>query len=332
MLTSLHGNCSGANMKKMCVAIGISALFSASIGLAAYPERPVRFIVSSGAGGAPDFNARILAIELSKQMGQQFVVDNRPGAGSTLGTNMMAKAPADGYTIGYGTIGPIAIQRSLQRNLPYDADKDLKPVVLVTLTPNMLAIAPSLPVASVKELIEHARAHPGKLLFGSTGTGASQHLTGEYFKFVAGIQIEHVPFKQATPALVDLGAGRVHLMFENINSVGQHVRAGRVRGIAVTTSKRVNAFADIPAVAETLPGFESVSWGGVVVPAGVSNAIIARLNKEVNFALTLPHVKEKYAPFGVELQGGPPEVFAAQIKKDAVKWADVIKRAGVKPD
>jgi len=319
-------------MKKLATAIGAIVLFGTSVSLAAYPERPVRFIVSSGAGGAPDFNARILADELGRRMGQQFVVDNRPGAGSTLGTNMMAKAAPDGYTIGYGTIGPIAIQRSLQRNLPYDADRDLRPVVLVTLTPNMLAVTLALPVMSVKELIDHARANPGKLLFASTGTGASQHLTGEYFKFATGIQIDHVPFKQATPALADLTAGRVHMMFENINSVATHVKADRLRGLAVTTPKRVAAFPDMPTVAETVPGFESVSWGGVVVPTGVPPAIIARLNQEVNAVLALPHVREKFAVFGVELQGGPPEVFASQIKKDAAKWADVIKRADVKTE
>ena len=319
-------------MNKLVIAISCGALLNVSASLAAYPERPIRFIVSSGAGGAPDFNARILAAELGKQMGQQFVVDNRPGAGSTLGTNMMAKAPPDGYTIGYGTIGPLAIQRSLQRNLPYDADRDLKPVVLVTLTPNMLVVTPSLPATSVKDLIDYARANPGKLLFASTGTGASQHLTGEYFKFATGIQIDHVPFKQAASALADLTAGRVHLMFENINSVALHVKANRLRGLAVTTLKRVTAFPELPTVAETVPGFESVSWGGVVVPAGVPQAIIARLNKEVNAVLMLPHVREKFAAFGVELHGGPPEVFASQIKKDAAKWADVIKRADVKPE
>ena len=319
-------------MRKSIVAASVVAFVSAAPAAAAYPDRPVRFIVSSGAGGAPDFNARILAAELAKQMGQQFVVDNRPGAGSTLGTNMMAKAPPDGYTIGYGTIGPIAIQRSLQRNLPYDADRDLRPIVLVTLTPNMLAVAPSLQATNVKELIDQARANPGKLFFASTGTGASQHLTGELFKFMANVPIEHVPFKQATPALADLTAGRVHLMFENINSVAPHVKSGRLRGLAVTTSKRLAAFPDIPAMAETVQGFESVSWGGVVVPAGVSSTIIARLNKEINFAIAQPHVREKFAAFGVELQGGPPEVFAAQIKKDAAKWADVIRRAGIKPD
>ena len=319
-------------MRALLAAIHIGAVLTASAALAAYPDRPVRFIVSSGAGGAPDFNARTLAAELTKQMGQQFVVDNRPGAGSVLGTNLMAKAPPDGYTIGYGTIGPIAIQRSLQRNLPYDPDKDLTPVVLVTLTPNMLAVTPGLPVKSVQDLIEHARANPGKLFFASTGTGASQHLTGELFKFVTGIQVEHVPFKAATPALTDLIAGRVHYMFENINSVAPHVKSGRLRGVAVTTSKRVAAFPDMPAVAETVRGFESVSWGGVVVPSGVPKPIVARLNQEVNATLTLPHVRERFAAFGVELQGGPPEIFAAQIKKDAAKWADVIRRAGVKPE
>jgi tripartite-type tricarboxylate transporter receptor subunit TctC len=319
-------------VKSLLTAFIAIALFNAAAVSAAYPDRPVRFIVSSGAGGAPDFNARTLAAELSKQMGQQFVVDNRPGAGSTLGTTMMAKAAPDGYTIGYGTIGPIAIQRSLQRNLPYDADKDLRAVVLVTLTPNMLAVTQSLQATSVKELIDHARANPGKLFFASTGTGASQHLTGELFKFMTAIQIDHVPFKQATPALADLTAGRVHLMFENINSIAPHVKSGRLRGLGVTTSKRVAAFPDMATIAETVPGFESVSWGGIVVPAGVPNAIVVRLNQEVNSALLLPHVRERFAAFGVELSGGPSEVFTTQIRKDAAKWADVIRRAGIKPD
>ncbi|MDB5903953.1 MAG: extra-cytoplasmic solute receptor protein [Betaproteobacteria bacterium] len=319
-------------MNKLLVMVFGFVLAHATLAVAAYPDRPIRFIVSSGAGGAPDFNARVLGAEMAKQMGQPIVIDNRPGAGSTLGTTMMAKAAPDGYTIGYGTIGPIAIQRSLQRNLPYDADRDLKPVVLVTLTPNMLAVAPSLQASSVKELIDYARANPGKLFFASTGTGASQHLTGELFKFMAGIQIEHVPFKQATPALADLTAGRVHLMFENINSVAPHVRSGRLRGLGVTTSKRVAAFPDMPVIADTVPGFESVSWGGIVVPAAVPPPIVARLNREANTAIAAPQVKEKFSSFGVELSGGTPEVFAGQIRRDAAKWAGVIKRAGIKPD
>ena len=319
-------------MRKLVAALSVLALAHAAAAYCAYPDRPVCFLVSSGAGGAPDFTARILAAELGRQMGQPFVVDNRPGAGSTLGTSMMAKAPPDGYTIGYGTIGPIAIQRSLQKNLAYDPDKDLLPVVLVTLTPNMLAVTPSLPANNVKELIAYARANPGKLFFASTGTGASQHLTGEYFRFAANVDIIHVPFKQATPALADLTAGRVHLMFENISSVAPHVRSGRLRALAVTPLKRLAAFPDVPAVAETVPGFESVSWGGIVVPAGTPKPIVERLNKEVNAAILLPHVREKYATLGVELQRGGPEIFTSQIRKDSKKWAEVIARAGVKPD
>ena len=300
---------------------------------AEYPDRPIRFLVSSGAGGAPDISARIFAAELTKQLGQQVVVDNRPGAGSVMGTTLMAKAPPDGYTIGYGTIAPIAIQRSLQPNLPYDPDKDLQAVIQITSTPNMLAVSKSLSVGSVSALIDYARNNPGTLLYASTGTGTSQHLTGELFKLMTGVQITHIPFKAATMALTDVIGGRVHLMFENINSVGQHIRSGKLQGFAVTSSKRVAAFPDLPTMDEAgLLGFESISWGGIVVPAGTASVIVARLNREVNAAIALPHVKEKYAGFGNDLVGGTPAQFTAQIKKDTLKWADVIKRAGVTAD
>ncbi len=314
------------------VALGLLAYGFAAVALAAYPDRPIRFIVSSAPGGTPDTTARIFAAELIKQLGQQVVVDNRPGAGSVLGTTLMAKASPDGYTMGYGTIGPIAIQRSVQA-LPYDPDRELRAVVQIAATPNLLATAKSLPVTSVKGLIDYARANPDKLLYASTGSGASQHLTGELFKLMTGIQMVHVPFKAATVALTDVIAGRVHLMFENIGSIGQHVRSGKLQGVAVTSSRRVAAFQDLPTIAEAgVPGFESVSWGGIVVPSGTPQPIVTRLNKEVNLAMALPHVKEKYAVFGSDLMGGTPEQFAAQIKKDTVKWADVVKRAGVKPD
>jgi len=319
-------------MRKLLMAVGLLVMSDIPVVAAAYPDRPIRLIVSSAPGGTPDTTARIFAAELIKQVGQQVVVDNRPGAGSVLGTALMAKAAPDGYTIGYGTIGPIAIQRSIQ-SLPYDADRELQAVVQIAATPNLLATSRLLAVTSVKGLIEYARANPEKLLYASTGSGASQHLTGELFKYMAGIQMTHVPFKAATLALTDVIAGRVHLMFENIGSVGQHVRSGKLQGIAVTSSKRVTAFQDLPTVAEAgVPDFESVSWGGIVVPSGTSPAIVARLNREINVAMALPHVKEKYAVFGSDLVGGTPEQFAAQIKKDTVKWADVVKRAGVKAD
>jgi tripartite-type tricarboxylate transporter receptor subunit TctC len=320
-------------MQKILVAAGMLAWLGLSTAMAAYPDRPIRFIVSSAAGGTPDTTARIFAAELTKQLGQQVVVDNRPGAGSVIGTMLMAKAAPDGYTMGYGTIGPIAIQRSVQANLPYDPDRELQAVVQIAATPNLLAVSKSLPVTTVKGLIDYARASPEKLLYASTGSGASQHLTGELFKYMAGIQMTHIPFKAATLALTDVISGRVHLMFENIGSVGQHVKSGKLQGVAVTSGKRVGAFADLPTVAEAgVPGFESVSWGGIVVPAGAPQAIVARLNREINAAMALPHVKEKYAAFGSDLVGGTPEQFTAQIRKDTVKWADVVKRAGVKAD
>lgn len=190
-----------------------------------------------------------------------------------------------------------------------------------------------LPVTSLKGLIDYARANSETLLYASTGSGASQHLTGELFKHMAGIQMTHIPFKAATLALTDVISGRVHLMFENISSVGQHVKSGKLQGIAVTGSKRLAAFQDLPTVAEAgVPGFESVSWGGIVVPAGTQAVIVKRLNKEFNAAMALQHVKAKYALLGNDLVSGTPERFAAQIKKDTAKCADVIKRAGIKAD
>ena len=320
-------------MQKLLVTVIVLVSLDISTALAAYPERPTRFLVSSAPGGTPDTTARIFATELTKQLGQQVVVDNRPGAGSMLGTALMAKAAPDGYTMGYGTIGPIAIQRSLQSSMPYDADRELRAVAQIAATPNLLAVSKSLPVTTVKGLIEYARANPEKLLFASTGSGASQHLTGEMFKFMAGIQMTHIPFKAATLALTDVIAGRVHLMFENIGSISPHVKSGKLQGVAVTSGRRVATFPDMPTVAESgVPNFESVSWGGLVVPAGTPQAIVARLNAEINAAIVLPQVKEKYAVFGSELVGGSPEQFTAQIRKDVVKWADVIKRAGIKAD
>ncbi len=320
-------------MQKWFPAICLLMWFHVSLSMAAYPERPIRFLVSSAPGGTPDTTARLFATELTKQLGQQVVVDNRPGAGSMLGTTLMAKAPPDGYTMGYGTIGPIAIQRSLQANMLYDADRELRAVAQISSTPNLLAVSKSLPVTTVKGLIDYAKANPDKLLFASTGSGASQHLTGELFKFMAGIQMTHVPFKAAVFALTDVMAGRVHLMFENIGSISPHVKSGKLQGVAVTSSKRVATFPDMPTVAEAgVADFESVSWGGLVVPAGTPQAIVARLNKEINIAIGLPQVKEKYAVFGSEPVGGTPEQFAAQIRKDVAKWADVVKRAGITAD
>jgi tripartite-type tricarboxylate transporter receptor subunit TctC len=296
---------------------------------AVYPERPVRFIVPSAPGGAPDINVRIIVTEVGRQMGQQFVVDNRPGAAGSIGTDLIAKAPPDGYTIGTGNIATLAINRSVLPKLPYHPDK-LQPVVQWTFVPNLLAVSLSLPVNSVQELIDYGRKNPGKLNFGSAGAGTSIHLSGELFKLMTGARIVHVPFKGSSFAITDLTAGRVHLMFDNIPSIGPHMKTGRLRGLAVTTAKRVPAYSELPTVTESgVPGFAVTSWGGVIVPGGVSKAIVARLNAEVNKALAAPHVREKLTSLGSEVVGGTPEQFADHIRKETAKWADVVKRAGI---
>lgn len=297
---------------------------------AAYPERPIRFIVPSAAGNSGDISARIIIAQLVKQMGQQIVVDNRPGASGSIAMDIIAKAPPDGYTIGSGNLLTVAINRSVLPKLPYDPDR-LQAVVLYTHVPLLLAVTQSLPVKSVRELIDHARANPGKLLFASSGNATTTHVSAELFKVMTGTSMVHVPFKGSIVALTDLTAGRVNLMFDNIPSVGPHAKAGKVRGLAVTSAKRVPAFADLPTVAEAgVPGYEVTGWGGLIVPGGTPKPIVARLNAEMNQAL--PHVAEKLTALGSETAGGTPEEFAAHIRKETIKWADVVKRAGIRID
>jgi tripartite-type tricarboxylate transporter receptor subunit TctC len=300
--------------------------------LAAYPERPLRYVIPSAAGGGPDTAARVVMAELGKRLGQQIVVDNRPGASGMIGTELIAKAAPDGYTIGHGNIATLGINRSVLK-LPYNLDRDIEPVVQMYFTPNLLAVSQSLPVKSVGELINHARKNPGQLFYASTGSGTSIHLSSELFQLSTGTKMVHVPFKAAALAIVDLTAGRVHLMFDNINSVGPHVKAGKVRGLAVTSSKKVAAFPDLPTVAEAgVEGFDVVAWAGVIVPARVSRTIVDRLNKEVNAVLTTRAVVEKLRAQGLEVVGGTPAEFARHVKKEAARWADVVKRAGIKVD
>ena len=298
-----------------------------------YPVRPVRYIVPSAPGGSPDITARILAAELGRQLGQQVVVDNRVGASGIIGTDLIAKAAPDGYTIGQGLTPALAVLRSLVPKIPYDADQDFQAVAPYYFTPNMLAISPALPVKSVRELIDYAKKHPGALLFASSGNGTTFHLSGELFKLMSGAQMVHVPYKAVQLAMTDLAAGRVHLMFNSVASIEPHVRAGRLRGLAVTSLKRSAAFPDLPTVSEAgLPGFEVIAWAGVIAPANTPGSVVARLNAEVNKALASPAVGGKLTALGYELFGGTPEQFAAHVRKEAVKWGDVVKRAGVTID
>ena len=316
---------------RMACAAGL--LFAASVAVAAYPERPFRYVLPSAAGGGPDVASRVVMAELSKQTGQQVVVDNRPGASGILGTELIVRATPDGYTKGHGNINTMAINRSVLAKLPYDIDRDLQAVILMYNSPNLLAVTVSLPVKSVQELIDYAKKNPDKLIFASTGNGSSVHVGMELFKLMTATQMVHVPYKAAIVAITDLTAGRVQLMADNIQSIGSHVKAGRLRGLAVTSGRRVPAFGELPTVAEAgVAGFDVSAWAGAIVPAGVPKAVIARLNAEINKALAAPAVREKFPEMGLEIVGGTPEQYAAHIKSESAKWADVVKRSGAKVD
>jgi tripartite-type tricarboxylate transporter receptor subunit TctC len=310
-----------------------SFAFAAFAAEAQYPDHPVRLVVPQAAGSATDNFARLLAPSLAKQLGQPVVVDNRPGGALTVGIDAVAKAAPDGYTIGLGPVGALAITRHMVEKLPYDIERDLQPVALVQIGYMLLAVAPSLPVHSVKELIDYAKKNPGKLFNASSSNGSPGHVSGELFKFMTGTQITHVPYKGGAAAIADLIAGNVQLMFESTNSIAAHVKAGRVRGLAVSGAKRSAAFPDLPTIAESgVPGYEVTAWSGVIAPAGLPRPILDRLNAATNAALESPEAKERIAQLGSEGGGGTPEQFAELIRRDSAKWAEVIKRSGAKID
>ena len=317
------------------VAILLGALTgytSAHHALAAYPERPIRMIVPSAAGGQPDTNSRLVAAELGKQLGQQVVVDNRPGASSTIGFEAMARAQPDGYTIGYGAF-PLATNPSLLAKLPYDVKKDFRMVILTNISPNVIAITPALPVNSVAELIAYAKGHPDQLLFGSTGSGSTMNLSMELFKLMTGTRMVNVPYKGMQQVITEIIGGRLQLMSDNVTSVLPHVTAGRLRALGVTGPRRIPLAPDIPTVAEAgVPGYEITAWGGYVAPAGTPGPIVARLNTELNKVIASPAIRERWVALGIEPVGGTPERFAEHVRTETAKWTDVIKRAGIKGD
>jgi tripartite-type tricarboxylate transporter receptor subunit TctC len=300
---------------------------------AAYPEKPIRLVIPSAPGGSPDVLMRILAQQLSQQMGVPIVVENKPGASFVLGTMDVVKAPADGYTLGYGNIVSLAINRSLLSKVPYDVERDLTLVSNCVQVFNFLAVNNDLPVRSVAELIAYAKKHPGKLTNGSSGNGTTGHLGGELFKTMAGVDIVHVPYKGSAQAINDLMSGQIQVMFDNVPSIGPQVRAGRVRGLGVSSPARAVNFPDIPTIAEAgVPGYETNSWGGIIAPARLPAEILARLNKEARTALATPAVVERYRQLDSEPDGGTPEDFLALVRRETPKWAEIVRRSGAKVD
>jgi tripartite-type tricarboxylate transporter receptor subunit TctC len=299
---------------------------------AAYPEKPIRFILPSAAGGSVDVLMRVLAQQLSTQMGVAFVVENKPGGAFVPGTMDIVRAPPDGYTLGYGNIVSLAINRALLPKLPYDVEKDLTLISNCVQVFNMLAVNNDLPVRSVQELVVYAKKNPGKLTNGSSGNGTTGHLGGELFKFMTGTDIVHVPYKGSPQAINDLMAGNIQVMFDNVPSIGPHVKAGRVRGLGVSAPKRAAQFPDIPTIAEAVPGYETNSWGGVIGPAKLPKEIVSRLTAEIRKALAAPAVAERYRQLDTEPDGAGPEAFLELVRKETPKWADVVKKSGAKVD
>ncbi len=285
------------------------------------------------AGSATDNVARLVAPGMAKFLGQAVVVDNRPGGALTIGIDAVAKAPADGYTIGMGPVGALAITRHMVAKLPYDIERDLQPVALITTGYMLLAVSPKTPFHSVRDLIDYAKKNPGKLSNASSSNGSPGHVSGELFKYMTGTDIVHVPYKGGAPAIADLIAGQVELMFESTNSIAPHVKAGRVRALAVTGARRSTSLPEVPTLIEAgVPGYEVTAWTGVITTAGVPRPVLERLNAAVNAAISEPKAREALIQLGSESGGGTPEEYAALIRKDSAKWAEVIKRSGAKID
>jgi tripartite-type tricarboxylate transporter receptor subunit TctC len=315
-------------------ALLIGALWALPNGAAtqsAYPDRPIRLIVPQAPGSATDTIARIVAAELGPELGQTIVIENRPGAAFTIGLDLVAKAAPDGYTLGIGPIGALAISPNMVAKLPYDIARDFQPIALLTRGHLLLAVSPKSSIRSVKDLIEEAKKNPGKLTNASSANGSPGHVGGELFKFMTDTKIVHVPYRGGALAINDLIAGHVQLMFESLNSISPHAKSGEVRGLAVSGPRRSPAFADLPTVAEAgVPGYDASTWSGVIGPAGLPKDVLARLNAALNRAIATPAFIARFGAIGDEPAGGTPEEFAETIRKDSAKWADVIKRSGAK--
>jgi len=300
---------------------------------AVYPAKPIKIIVGSTAGGGPDIMARAIGQKLSESLGQPVVIDNRPGAGGIIGSEIAAKSPADGYTLMMANAGSHAVNVSLYTKLGYDPIRDFVPVSLVSTAPNVLIVHTSLPAKNVKALIALAQARPGEMSFGSGGNGSTAHLSGELFRSMAGLNLVHVPFRGAPAAVLGVISGQVALAFPNLPPALPAMRSGKARALGVTTLARSASAPGVPTIAESgLPGYEATAWYGVLVPAGTPHDIVIKLNAEIVRSLRSDDMKQRILLDGGDVVGSTPEAFAAVIRNDIAKWAVVVKRSGAKAD
>jgi tripartite-type tricarboxylate transporter receptor subunit TctC len=322
-----------ASMFRHVALVALAACLCFPAAAEDYPNRPITLVVPFPPGGSTNIVMRIIADKLSELLGQQVVVDNRAGAGGTVGTRSVAKSTPDGYTISLGYTGTLGVGPSLYPNVGYDPRKDFAPIGRVATAPNTLVVHPSFPAKSIAELIAYAKAHPGQVNFGSAGVGTVSHIAGEYFASEAGIKLTHIPYKGTGPAMTDLLGGHIPMAFAPIPASHENAKSGNLRMLAVTSLQRSSLMPDVPTVAESgLPGYEAVLRYGLVAPAGTPRAIVERLNKELNKALASDDVRKRLALEGAEPLPGTPEDYAADIDREETQWAKVVKASGAKAE
>jgi tripartite-type tricarboxylate transporter receptor subunit TctC len=331
-MNSNRGWLAGSLVAGCLAALVSTAVWSAETS-EAWPSKRITYIVPFAPGGNTDTLARIIAEKLGAALGQPVVIDNKPGAGGNIGSDFVAKAKPDGYTILGGTISSHAINPSIYAKMPYDATKDFQPITLIATSPLVLVVNANSPYKSVKDLLDAAKAQPGTLTFASAGTGTSPHLAGELLKSVAHVDVTHVPYKGSGPAVTDLIAGHVQFMFDTTLIVGGHIKAGKLRPLAVTSSKRTKSLPDVPTLAEAgVPGYEIGSWQAVFAPAGTPKPIVQKLNSEIVRVLNMPDVQERLAGLGMDAVAGTPEQLGEFQKAEVVKWAKVVREAKITPE
>jgi len=316
--------------KFLHLAVGVAALPRIAEAQA-YPTRPVRVVVAFASGGPNDIIARLFGQWLSERIGQQVIVENRPGAGGTIGTEAVVNSPADGYTLLLSSPANV-IHATLYEKLNYNFIRDIRPVAHLASAPLVLVVHPSVPAKSIPEFIAHAKTNPGKINMASAGTGSTPHVTGELFKMMAQVDMVHVPYRGAGPAMTDLLGGQVQVLFDNVPSAVEYIRAGRVRALGVTTMARSDALPDVPAIADFVSGYETSVWYGISAPGNTPTQIVDRLNKEINAILADFKAKMRLAELGVTGTGGSPETFGKIVADETEKWGKVVKFANIKPE
>jgi tripartite-type tricarboxylate transporter receptor subunit TctC len=318
-------------MKTLLIAVLVAVFGINQAAAQSYPSRPVKIVVPATPGGAIDLIARTLAEKLTASLGQPVVVENKPGASNNLGTDFVAKSLPDGYTLVI-VASSHATNKHLFKQMPFDPIRDFEPVVYTHVVPLLLAVHPSVQAKTVPELVGWIKANPDKAIYASSGPGSSLHMAAELFMSMTGTKMQHVPYKGSSAAHPDLLAGRTAMIFDTITAVRGHVKSGAVRGIAVTTAKRSSAMPELPTIAESLPGYDASTWGGILAPAGTPRDAVLKLNASINAALKLEDVRSRLMGAGIEIQGGTPEAFAEVIRIEVDKWGRIVKAAGIQPE